>query len=97
MTHSQLQFRLFVGKVLTNVPDDHSLFRDEVFGPVTAITKFSTESEVIKRANDTNYGLCATVWTKDLTKANRVARKIRAGTSFIRSIHLFTLLRYCVG
>ena len=56
MTHSQLQFRLFVGKVLTNVPDDHSLFRDEVFGPVTAITKFSTESEVIKRAiHDTNY------------------------------------------
>ena len=48
MHHSQLQFRLFVEKVLTNVPDDHSLFRDEVFGPVTAITKFSTESEVIR-------------------------------------------------
>ena len=64
---------------MTNVPDDHRLFNEEIFGPVTAISKFSTEDEVVKRANNTDYGLCATVWTKDLTKANRVGRKIRAG------------------
>ena len=66
--------------VLTGVPDDDEVWNDEVFGPVTAIISFKTEDEVIKRANDTTYGLCATVFTEDIAKANRVARKIRAGT-----------------
>ena len=69
--------------ILTNVPDDDCLFTDEIFGPLTAITKFSSDEEVIKRANNTKYGLCATIWTKDLAKANRIARKIQAGTVWI--------------
>ena len=69
--------------ILTNVPDYDCLFTDEIFGPVTAITKFSSDDEVIKRANNTKYGLCATIWTKDLAKANRIARKIQAGTVWI--------------
>ena len=62
--------------LLGNVPDDHPLFQEEIFGPVTAITKFSTEEEVIKRANNTTYGLCATVWTKDADKAKRVGKQV---------------------
>jgi len=69
--------------VLTGVPDEDEIWNDEVFGPVTAINSFKTEDEVIKRANDTQYGLCATVFTEDIAKANRVARKIRAGTVWV--------------
>ena len=62
--------------MLGNVPDDHPLFQDEIFGPVTAITKFNTEDEVIARANNTKYGLCATVWTRNVNKAKRVGKQV---------------------
>lgn len=61
------------------------IVKEEIFGPVVAISKFSTEAEVIKKANDTSYGLAAAVFTQKVTKAHKVARKIQAGMVFINS------------
>lgn len=66
--------------ILTNVPHDDKLVTEEIFGPVTIVSKFSTEEEAIRLANDTQYGLCATLWTENISRANRVAKKIQAGT-----------------
>ncbi|HWV20407.1 MAG TPA: NAD-dependent succinate-semialdehyde dehydrogenase [Devosia sp.] len=65
--------------VLKNVPADSMLIRDEIFGPVAPLTSFKTEEEVIARANDTEYGLIAYVFTQDLARGLRVSEKIEAG------------------
>ena len=57
--------------------------REEIFGPVVVISKFSTESEVIALANDTNYGLAAGVHTKDYERAIRVTGALQAGTTWV--------------
>lgn len=54
--------------------------RDEIFGPVLAVVPFETEAEAIQIANDTPYGLAASLWTQDFDRAHRMARAIRAGT-----------------
>lgn len=66
--------------ILTNVPHDDKLLTDEIFGPVTIVTKFSTEEEAIRLANASQYGLCATLWTENISRANRVAKKLQVGT-----------------
>ena len=65
--------------VLSCVKPDHRLAREEVFGPVLAVMSFETEDEAVALANSTDYGLAAGVWTKDLSRAHRVSRAIRAG------------------
>jgi succinate-semialdehyde dehydrogenase/glutarate-semialdehyde dehydrogenase len=65
--------------VLDNVPDSAALLNDEIFGPVAAIQTFKAEDEVIKRANDTEYGLVAYLYTKDLTRGMRVSEKLDFG------------------
>ncbi len=54
--------------------------REEIFGPVIATIPFSTEAEALAIANDTNYGLAASLWTKDIDAAFRISRGIKAGT-----------------
>jgi len=71
--------------VFTNVTDSMKIFREEVFGPFVVIASFKTEDEAIERANDTTYGLGSAVFTKDIVKAHRVARKIEAGMVWINS------------
>lgn len=66
--------------VITNVTPDQAIVREEIFGPVVVVLGFDTEAEAIRLANDTSYGLAATVWSKDLDTALRSARAIRAGT-----------------
>lgn len=66
--------------VVTDVRPDQPLVRDEIFGPVVAVLGFEGEAEAVHLANDTTYGLAATVWSKDLDTAIRSARAIRAGT-----------------
>lgn len=66
--------------IFTGVSDDARINREEIFGPVTIIHTFKTEEEAIRRANDTEYGLYASVYTKDIDRAMRVSRALEAGT-----------------
>ena len=65
--------------VLTNVPDGAEMLHEEIFGPVASIQTFKTEDEVIKRANDTQYGLVAYLYTGDLKRGLRVSEKLDFG------------------
>jgi succinate-semialdehyde dehydrogenase/glutarate-semialdehyde dehydrogenase len=65
--------------VLDNVSNDALMMNDEIFGPVAAIQTFKSEDEVVKRANDTEYGLVAYLYTKDLTRGMRVSEKLDFG------------------
>lgn len=65
--------------VLADVPDTADLAREEIFGPVAPVYTFETEAEVIARANDTEYGLVAYVYTQDLARGLRVSEKLEAG------------------
>ena len=76
--------------LLTDVPGDVRVAREEVFGPVLVALDFETEEEAVEAANDTEYGLAAGVWTKDLEKAQRVAGGIDAGTVWVNEYHLLS-------
>ncbi|MFC9356776.1 aldehyde dehydrogenase [Rhodococcus sp. NPDC057014] len=71
--------------VLTDVRPDMPIAQEEVFGPVLAVTRFSTEDEALEWANGTKYGLAAGVWTRDLQRAHRVAAAVTAGTVWINA------------
>ena len=65
--------------VVTNVSPNSTLFKDEVFGPVLAVSKFKSESEAITLANGTEFGLSAGIWTSNLSKAHQMVSKVNAG------------------
>jgi betaine-aldehyde dehydrogenase len=71
--------------VFADVQDDMVIAREEIFGPVMAVLDFEDEDDVMTRANDTEFGLAAGVFTADLTRAHRVAANFEAGTCFINS------------
>ncbi|HME78778.1 MAG TPA: aldehyde dehydrogenase family protein [Mycobacterium sp.] len=67
--------------VVTNLdPDTSRLFQEEIFGPVVTILPFEDEDEAVALANNSTYGLAATVWTKDLGRSHRLAKRLKAGT-----------------
>ena len=67
--------------VVTNLdPDTSRLFQEEIFGPVVTVLPFDDEDEAIALANNSTYGLAATVWTKDLGRSHRLAKRLEAGT-----------------
>jgi len=79
----------FVAPTLfTDVTNDMSIAREEIFGPVLSVIPFSDEDEAVRIANDTEYGLAATVWTGDLKRAMRMTKALRAGTVGINGYQL---------
>jgi phenylacetaldehyde dehydrogenase len=75
--------------VLTNTRPDMRVVREEIFGPVVVAAPFQTLDEIAQVANDTPYGLGAGIWTKDISKAHLLAKKIRAGTVWINCYNVF--------
>ncbi|WP_337053182.1 aldehyde dehydrogenase family protein [Pseudoxanthomonas sp. USHLN014] len=76
--------------LIDNPPDDSRVVREEAFGPVLPLLKFKDVDEVVARANDTEYGLAASVWSRDVEAARQVAERIDAGTVWINEIHTFS-------
>jgi aldehyde dehydrogenase (NAD+) len=66
--------------IIANAPEDSKVMKEEIFGPVVCVNTFTDEAEVLKRANDTEYGLYASVFTKDISRALRVAKALEAGS-----------------
>ena len=75
--------------VLVNTQENMKVVREEIFGPVVAAMPFSDPEEIISRANNSDYGLAAAVWTRDLGKAHRMAEQLRAGTVWINCYNIF--------
>ncbi len=75
--------------IFSQVTDDMSIAREEIFGPVMSVLKFKDWDELIRRANDTFYGLAAAIWTRDVTKAHDFARRVRAGTVWVNCYDVF--------
>lgn len=75
--------------LFTNVTDEMRIAREEIFGPFLSVLKFSDVDEVAARANNSNFGLAAAVWTRDIGKAHRFAEKVRAGTVWVNCYDVF--------
>ena len=71
--------------VFDNVKNNMKIAQEEIFGPVLSSITFKNAEEALKIANDTNYGLAAAVWTKDISKAHLMAKGIKAGTIFVNN------------
>lgn len=69
--------------LLTNVTHDMVIMRNETFGPVICVMKVSSDEEAVKLMNDSQFGLTASIWTKDVTKGEGLAEKVEAGTVFV--------------
>jgi gamma-glutamyl-gamma-aminobutyraldehyde dehydrogenase len=69
--------------VFDDVAHEHTISREEIFGPVLSVIAFDTEEQALHMANDTEYGLAAGLWTSDISRAHRVARKLRAGSVWV--------------
>jgi phenylacetaldehyde dehydrogenase len=75
--------------VITNTRPDMKIVREEIFGPVVVAEPFRSLDEIAREANDTSYGLGAGIWTKDISKAHALAKKLRAGTVWINCYNVF--------
>ena len=71
--------------VFTDVKDSMRIYREEVFGPFVIISSFKTEDEAVERANDTTYGLGSALFTRDVVRAHKVARRLEAGMVWVNS------------
>jgi phenylacetaldehyde dehydrogenase len=75
--------------VITNTRPDMKIVREEIFGPVVVAAPFRSLDEIAAEANNTSYGLGAGIWTKDISKAHALAKKLRAGTVWINCYNVF--------
>jgi succinate-semialdehyde dehydrogenase/glutarate-semialdehyde dehydrogenase len=84
--NAKFEGSFFEPTVIGNADNSMRAMREETFGPTLPIAVFKTEAEAIRLANDSEFGLTASVWTKDLTKGKRVAEKIEAGTVCVNEV-----------
>jgi acyl-CoA reductase-like NAD-dependent aldehyde dehydrogenase len=78
----------YIQPTLFEVGPDNTIFNEEIFGPVLAITPFRTEEEAVKLANKSIYGLAGAVWSKDQERAKKVAKQLETGMVWINEYHL---------
>ena len=71
--------------IFVDVDPNASLSREEIFGPVLVVTRFTSEEQALQLANDSQYGLGAAVWTRDLSRAHRMSRRLKAGSVFVNN------------
>ncbi|MFZ4714094.1 MAG: aldehyde dehydrogenase family protein [Bacteriovoracaceae bacterium] len=85
---SEMSKGFYIKPTAFEITPDNTIFNEEIFGPVVGITKFKTEDEAIKLANQSHFGLAGAVWSKDEAKAMKVAKSLEAGTVWINEYHL---------
>lgn len=71
--------------IFTNVNNNMQIAREEIFGPVVAVIPFDDEDDVLRQGNDTDFGLASAVWTRDMARAHRVTRKLKAGNVWVNT------------
>ena len=69
--------------LIADVGEDSEVYRDEIFGPVLVVRSFTDDDDALRQANDTVYGLAASAWTRDVYRAQRASREIKAGCVWI--------------
>jgi succinate-semialdehyde dehydrogenase/glutarate-semialdehyde dehydrogenase len=77
----------YLPTLIENAPLDSRVVKEEVFGPVLPVFRFSDIDQAIEMANDSIYGLGSSIWTRDLVKANRAIEKLQAGNVWVNSLH----------
>ena len=78
--------------IFDDIEPDARILKEEVFGPVLAVTTFSTDDEAVEIANSTDFGLAAGVWTRDVSRAHTIAREVRTGTVWINTYRVLSEL-----
>ena len=79
----------FSPTIFSEVKNSMRVAQEEIFGPVVSVISFKDEDDLIKQANDTIYGLSAGIWTRDITRAHRFAKEIKAGVVWINTYNMF--------
>ncbi len=76
-------------RFFSEVKNEMRVAQEEIFGPVVSVITFQNEEDLIKQANETIYGLSAGIWTRDITRAHRFAKEIKAGVIWINTFNMF--------
>jgi succinate-semialdehyde dehydrogenase/glutarate-semialdehyde dehydrogenase len=84
---ANMQGYFFEPTILVDVDHSMKIMKEETFGPILPIMTFTNEDEAVDLANDSKYGLSATIWTKDIEKGNELSEKIKVGMAFINEIN----------
>lgn len=88
VTEGEFAKGFFIEPTAFEINPSHTIFHEEIFGPVVGITKFRNDDEAVLLANNSKYGLAGAVWSKDHTRAHKLASKLEAGTVWINEYHL---------